>query len=120
MPTGSKTLKTKPFKKKRTFLSRIIDKKKTAGALLALFLGAFGAHRYYYNDYNMGYIMLGISSFGITLLVGGLVLISSLAVTPIIGALIAGVGFYLLVAMIWWGTIDFFRILFNRYPKNKV
>ena len=74
--------------------STLSDKSKVAAALLSLFLGTFGIHRFY----------LGRVSSGVAMLV-----------VTILGWLTTGiiVGFVLIFITAIWALVDFFRILFN-------
>jgi TM2 domain-containing membrane protein YozV len=74
--------------------STLSDKSKVAAALLCLFLGSFGIHRFYLGRVGSGAVML---------------------ICTIVGCLTTGliVGFGLLaITGIWW-VIDFIRIICN-------
>lgn len=79
-------------------------KSKTVAAVLAFFLGAYGAHEFYLGDKRKGIIRLA-AALGCTILY-----YIMLVVLPVVG-MIFGLG---LTALGIWGFVDFIRILMGK------
>lgn len=86
-------------------------------AILAFFLGIWGAHKFYQGNVAGGFVMLGISIFGILLILGGYIAFFATLATsfgtvfPIAGIIIIIIGMLCLIATSIWSLIDFVRIL---------
>jgi TM2 domain-containing membrane protein YozV len=105
--------------RKKSFFSRIrrllpdTGKSKVAAALLALFLGTFGVHRFYLGHHRSGLIQLLLTSLGLLLAIVaafGALINPATAATAVV---LIYIGSMLLVSVSLWAFVDFIRILID-------
>lgn len=88
-------------------------------ALLAFFVGIWGAHKFYQGNKKAGFIMLGITLAGYGMYFGGYLtaaatIAAGTATTfPIAAGTVMVLGIILLMVTSIWAFVDFLRILTN-------
>lgn len=85
-------------------------------ALLAFFLGNWGAHRFYQGDKKGGFMMLGGTLLGLAFYLGGYISIIAAAAAgattfPALAVILIAIGVILMTAISIWAFVDFIRIL---------
>ena len=85
------------------------SKSKVLAAILALFLGGFGIHRFYMGQKKQGFMQLGGTLVGIGLYVAGIA--SFVSGTGAAIPVVAIIGAVLLLGVSIWAFVDFIRIL---------
>lgn len=84
-------------------------KSKVAAALLAFFLGGFGAHSFYLGRAGLGLGHLALAIVSFLLMIGGVVGAGSTQVDSLL--LMSGLGYLLSAANGLWALVDFIIIL---------
>jgi hypothetical protein len=92
------------------------DKSKILAAVLAFFLGNFGAHDFYLGNKKAGFIKLGLSLVGYGLYIAGLLSVATVTATETVAIpVLAIVGGVIILGVAIWALVDFIRILTERY-----
>jgi hypothetical protein len=92
-------------------------KDKTVAALFAIFLGGWGAHRFYMGQDKMGYLRLALKIVSILFYIVGYAIVtaavasSSTELIALFGALMYLLGYAMVLGGIVWNIVDFVRIL---------
>lgn len=81
-------------------VGEVSDKSKTAAALLSIFLGGLGIHRFYVGKVGSGIAMLLLTIFGAILS-------------------LAFVGFFMMIAVGIWDLVDFIMILCGNFTDGR-
>lgn len=107
-----KILKNK-FEKVAQKAKRAGDKSKVVAAVLAFFLGGFGAHDFYLGNKRNGFIKLGLTLIGMALYIAGLVAFSASEAVAL--PILAIIGYLIILGVGIWAFVDFIRILTGSY-----
>ena len=96
----------------------ISSKSRLATALLASFLGAFGAHRFYLHKMGTATLMLLLAIFGIVSYVLSLAILGH-STFPIWVGIVVLVGLISLLAVAIWALVDFISVVSGRMKDKE-